>query len=121
MVEFHGKISLATHATAVTDTNSAWESSKNRCAAAREAVSRSLDVPVLMNLAATEPSRASDSILMPISQMNSDPISTMTERALLLADALQRRAIMKIAETGLILDEIDRAVAIKMCSNNEGT
>ncbi len=101
-------------------TVSSWESARSRQAATREAVTRYVDNRVANTVTGIVPAEAPGSAFAPSAGGTDDPIATMKRRGLLLADALQRHALLKIAETGIILDEIDRAVAITMRSDSEG-
>ena len=86
----------------------ASQAAQKRHLATRNAIAECLDRPVLdcsipdlnqqAEVAASDHAPAAD------------PYTRISQRTLLLADSLQRHALMRIAETGLMLDEIDRAV-----------
>ncbi len=101
-------------------TASSWEAAKSRQAATREAIARHIDRRVVNTVIDVEPTQTAESVIASNADQTNDPIATMKWRSLLLADALQRHALLKIAETGMILDEIDRAVAVTMRSHSEG-
>lgn len=98
----------------------AWKSARTRHAATREAVALCLDGPApVAPVTHTE----QPAIESPVTESESvsEAYATLVRRALLLSDSLQRHALLRIAETGLVLDDIDRAVATRMRSNPKDT
>jgi hypothetical protein len=99
---------------AVDSAKLAWEAATARCEAAHRAAISNLDQTsglTIGDCAVLGTQTESAAAMVGDPKLRQSILARMDNRTLLLADALQRHALVRIMETGAAADEIARAVA----------